>query len=52
MKESSEDKAITAIPLLDLKAGYGLIRDEILSVLDRVIESQSFILGKEGYCLR
>jgi dTDP-4-amino-4,6-dideoxygalactose transaminase len=47
VKESSEDKAITAIPLLDLKAGYGLIRDEILSVLDRVIESQSFILGKE-----
>ncbi|MFZ4795301.1 MAG: DegT/DnrJ/EryC1/StrS family aminotransferase, partial [Blastocatellia bacterium] len=47
MKESSEDKAITAIPLLDLKAGYGLIRDEIRSVLDRVIESQSFILGKE-----
>lgn len=35
------------IPLLDLKAQYATIRDEIRSALDRVVESQRFILGPE-----
>src|SRR5216117_481312 len=35
------------IPLLDLKAQYATIRDEIRSALDRVLESQRFILGPE-----
>jgi dTDP-4-amino-4,6-dideoxygalactose transaminase len=35
------------VPLLDLKAQYASIRDEIQSALDRVIESQRFILGPE-----
>ena len=36
-----------SIPLLDLKAQYASIRDEVRSALDRVIESQQFILGPE-----
>lgn len=35
------------VPFLDLKAQYARIRDEIRPALDRVIESQSFILGPE-----
>jgi dTDP-4-amino-4,6-dideoxygalactose transaminase len=35
------------IPLLDLKAQYARIKAEIRPALDRVIESQSFILGPE-----
>ena len=37
----------TPIPLLDLKAQYATIRAEIWAALDRVIESQRFILGPE-----
>lgn len=33
------------VPLLDLKAQYASIRSEILPVLERVCEEQSFILG-------
>jgi dTDP-4-amino-4,6-dideoxygalactose transaminase len=36
-----------SVPLLDLKAQYASIRDEIREALDRVIESQHFILGPE-----
>jgi len=35
------------VPLLDLKAQYAPIRDEIRAALDRVLESQVFILGPE-----
>jgi dTDP-4-amino-4,6-dideoxygalactose transaminase len=35
------------VPLLDLKAQYASIRDEVRSAIDRVIESQRFILGPE-----
>jgi len=35
------------VPLLDLKAQYNTIRDDIRQALDRVIESQKFILGPE-----
>jgi dTDP-4-amino-4,6-dideoxygalactose transaminase len=34
-----------SVPLLDLKAQYVTIRDEILPVLEDVLESQHFILG-------
>lgn len=37
----------TAIPLLDLRAQYASIRDEVRAALDRVIEAQQFILGPE-----
>ena len=35
-----------AIPLLDLKAQYATIRDEVMQVTDEVYASQIFILGK------
>jgi len=35
------------IPLLDLKVQYATIRTEIRDALDRVVESQRFILGPE-----
>ena len=35
------------VPLLDLKAQYETIRDEIRFAVDRVLESQHFILGPE-----
>jgi dTDP-4-amino-4,6-dideoxygalactose transaminase len=39
------------VPLLDLRAQYTTIREEIQSALDRVLESQRFILGAEGDAL-
>jgi dTDP-4-amino-4,6-dideoxygalactose transaminase len=35
------------VPLLDLKAQYATIRDEVREAIDRVAESQHFILGPE-----
>jgi dTDP-4-amino-4,6-dideoxygalactose transaminase len=35
------------VPLLDLRAQYGTIRDEVKSAIERVCESQHFILGPE-----
>src|ERR1043165_6710487 len=35
------------VPLLDLKAQYATLRDEIREAIDRVAESQYFILGPE-----
>src|SRR5829696_303583 len=35
------------VPLLDLKAQYATIRDEVRSAIDRVVESQHFIMGPE-----
>ena len=38
---------MTRVPLLDLKAQYASIRDEVRAAIDRVCESQHFILGPE-----
>lgn len=35
------------VPLLDLKAQYATIRDEVRAAIDRVCDSQQFILGPE-----
>jgi dTDP-4-amino-4,6-dideoxygalactose transaminase len=35
------------VPLLDLKAQHAAIRDEVREAIDRVLESQHFILGPE-----
>jgi dTDP-4-amino-4,6-dideoxygalactose transaminase len=35
------------VPVLDLKAEYAELRDEILPALDRVCEKSSFVLGEE-----
>ena len=42
----STEKA-KAVPLLDLKAQYATIREETRAAMDRVAESQYFILGPE-----
>lgn len=39
------------VPLLDLKAQYAAIRDDVRDALDRVFESQKFVLGAEGQSL-
>lgn len=36
-----------AVPLLDLKAQYAAIGDEVRAAVERVLESQEFILGPE-----
>lgn len=36
-----------AVPLLDLKAQYATLRQEIRAAVERVLESQQFILGPE-----
>jgi len=38
---------MAAVPLLDLKAQYAPLREEIAAAVGRVIESQRFILGPE-----
>jgi dTDP-4-amino-4,6-dideoxygalactose transaminase len=38
---------VTAIPLLDLRAQYSTIRGEIREAIDRICDSQHFILGPE-----
>lgn len=35
------------VPLLDLKAQYATIRDQVQDAIERVLESQQFILGAE-----
>ena len=39
------------VPLLDLKAQYATIRPEVREAVDRVLESQQFILGTEVIAL-
>ncbi|HKW17725.1 MAG TPA: DegT/DnrJ/EryC1/StrS family aminotransferase [Terriglobales bacterium] len=39
--------ASITVPYFDLKAQYGLLRDEIQAALDRVCQNASFILGDE-----
>jgi len=39
--------AIRQVPLLDLKAQYARIRDEVLAEVSRVLDSQQFILGED-----
>lgn len=36
------------VPLLDLQLQYALVRDEVRQAVDRVLESQRFVLGDEG----
>ena len=44
-------RSSNSVPLLDLKAQYATIRDEIQEAIDRVIDSQYFILGPEVQAL-
>jgi dTDP-4-amino-4,6-dideoxygalactose transaminase len=47
----SENKEPRGVPLLDLKAQYATIRDEVDPVVQAVCESQYFILGPEVQAL-
>ena len=47
MTQPAPSGNVAGVPLLNLKAQYATIRDEIREALDRVIESQYFILGPE-----
>jgi dTDP-4-amino-4,6-dideoxygalactose transaminase len=35
------------VPLLDLKAEYAVLRDDILAALDRICQKSAFVLGEE-----
>src|SRR5256885_11463992 len=39
------------VPLLDLRAQYATIREDVRDAIDRVFESQRFVLGHEGKAL-
>src|ERR1043165_3411470 len=39
------------VPLFDLRPQYSLIRDEVRAALDRILDSQQFVLGREGRAL-
>ena len=47
VKEVDAPNVSSPIPLLDLKAGYAPLREEIRAAIDRVVESQIFINGSE-----
>jgi dTDP-4-amino-4,6-dideoxygalactose transaminase len=44
---TSQATTFKPVPLLDLKAQYATIRDEVRAAMDRVADSQHFILGPE-----
>src|SRR4051812_1953409 len=37
---------VTAVPMLDLRAQYATIREDVRAAMDRVCDSQEFILGR------
>ena len=45
--EAKPGREIVPVPLLDLKAQYAPIREEVREAVDRVMDSQHFILGPE-----
>lgn len=47
MQKSETATDIIPVPLLDLKQQYRAIRDEVMEVVERVMESQVLILGPE-----
>ena len=49
--ETKVENGVGAVPALDLKAQYAEIREEVLAAVERVLESQYFILGPEGAAL-
>jgi len=47
MTRYGAEGAVKSIPLLDLQAQYAAIRDQIREAMDRIFDSQQFILGSE-----
>lgn len=44
-KSKSDEVAVSNVPLLDLKAQYASLREEIQSAISEVCESQHFVMG-------
>src|ERR1041385_8452592 len=42
-----EPAKVMNVPLLDLRAQYATIREEVRTAIDRVFESQQFVLSNE-----
>src|SRR5256885_4330526 len=42
-----DSKTMMKVPLLDLKAQYEALRDEMLEAIERVMDSQQFVLGPD-----
>jgi hypothetical protein len=40
------------VPLFELKAQYPVIRKEVRDALERIFDSQHFVLGPEGEALK
>lgn len=51
MADAKSKTALEPIPMLDLRAQYATLREEIRAALDEVLESQQFILGRQGLAL-
>jgi dTDP-4-amino-4,6-dideoxygalactose transaminase len=47
VRQAQDKTAGVPVPLLDLKAQYATIREEVRAAVDRVMESQGFIMGPE-----
>src|SRR5258708_19553010 len=47
----SSQSQMKKVPLLDLQAQYETIRDDVRSAVDRVFDSQHFVLGAEVQAL-
>ena len=45
MSVATERSALSSVPMLDLKAQYSAIKEEILEAVHEVLENQQFILG-------
>ena len=50
-REGVTGAAPLAVPMLDLKAQFAEIREEVLAAVERVFASQHFVLGPEGAAL-
>jgi len=48
---TSSQSQMKKVPLLDLQAQYETIRDDVRSAVDRVFDSQHFVLGAEVQAL-
>ena len=49
---SVQKGSVMKVPLLDLKAEYAELREEILAALDRVCQRSAFVLGEEVEALK
>jgi dTDP-4-amino-4,6-dideoxygalactose transaminase len=51
MNDAKPKTAHEPVPMLDLRAQYATLREEIRAALDEVLDAQQFILGRQGQAL-